>query len=192
MSEETALEPVLERPLAYLVRLGNLHAFAGFEGNRQFVVDGTLLFREAGERIMRELPVRFDGRCDKVVTKADGTLDALQTDFLQFTLTAAVANHLQYQGKSDAVSLHLRGHSCKGSAAIVLLPGQIIEPVVERLLRFGREPQQLRLSVILDAQDSRDNPAPFFWNIPVNLVVIQFRIPYLVGVGEQPAVNKAA
>ena len=47
MPEETALEPVLERPLAYLVRLGNLYALAGFEGNRQFVVDGPLLLREA-------------------------------------------------------------------------------------------------------------------------------------------------
>ena len=46
MPEETAFEPVLECSLAYLVRLGNLHALAGFEGNRQFVVDGTLLLRE--------------------------------------------------------------------------------------------------------------------------------------------------
>lgn len=43
MSEETALEPVLERPLAYLVRLGNLYAFTSFKGNRQLIVDGTLL-----------------------------------------------------------------------------------------------------------------------------------------------------
>ena len=141
---------------------------------------------------MRELPVRFDSRCDKVVTQADGTLDALQTDFFQLALTAAVANHLQDQGKADAVSLHLRGHSCEGSAAIVLLPGQIVEPLVERLLRFGREPQQLRLPVIFDAQNPRDNPVSFLWNLPVNLVVIQFRIPHLVWVGEQPSVNKAA
>ena len=33
MSEETALEPVLERPLANLVCLGNFYAFAGFKGD---------------------------------------------------------------------------------------------------------------------------------------------------------------
>jgi len=47
MSEETALEPLLERPLANLVCLGNLYAFASFKGDWQFIVDGTLLLREA-------------------------------------------------------------------------------------------------------------------------------------------------
>lgn len=90
MPEEIALQPILESPFTHLVVLLNLHALTGFKGNRQLVVDGQLLFRQAGQWIAGELPVCLDGRGNEIVAKTDGAFHALQTDFLQLAFAAAI------------------------------------------------------------------------------------------------------